>query len=63
MNFDEVRFQLAKVQHVCHQIILLPTILLLHVKQCFFFFQKSLIATLGSRQQQGYGLVRNPVDL
>ena len=38
MNFDELHFQLAKVQHVCHQIILFPSIPLLHVEQGFFFF-------------------------
>ena len=56
MNFDELHFQLAKVQHVCHQIVLFPTIPLLHVKQGFFFFsfQKSLICY--SRIQATTGL-------
>ena len=55
MNFDELHFQLAKVQHVCHQIILFPTIPLLHVEQgFFFFFQEKLICY--SRIQATTGL-------
>ena len=59
MNFDELHFQLAKVQHVCHQIILFPSIPLLHVEQgffffFFFFFKKSLICY--SRIQATTGL-------
>ena len=57
MNFDELHFQLAKVQHMCHQIVLFPTIPLLHVEQgffFFFFFQKSLICY--SRIQATTGL-------